>query len=235
VLKAWFRRPGVQAALAFLLWAYVRFTLATVRWRIEGQDAVAALWDQPRASRGGAIVCFWHSRIVLSPACWPLGRAQPPKAMISLSPDGAFIAATVERLGFPAIRGSSRKDSDPGNDKGGGAALREALRWIRGGGGLAITPDGPRGPAETMKDGAVVLAKAAAVPVFFVGLACRPALRLKSWDRSVLPLPFARGAIVWTPGTLVDRTADTAETAAAWAAALSAVTRRAEALAGVGR
>lgn len=230
MLKRWFRRPGVQEVVAFVLWLYVRFALSTIRWRIEGQERVAPLWDEPAETRQGVIVCFWHSVLLLSPACWPLARAQPPKAMISLSPDGEFIARLVERLGFPGIRGSARKDSDPTNDKGGGAAFKEALRWIRAGNGVAITPDGPRGPAEVMKDGAAVLARSSGVPLMLVGLACRPAIRLNSWDRACVPLPFARGAIVWAGGEQAERSADTAVLASRWAAELSAATRRAEAL-----
>ena len=230
MLKAWFRSPGVQSAVAYLLWLYVRFALSTIRWRVEGEDRVAPLWDQPRDIREGIIVCFWHSVILLSPACWPLGRAHSPKAMISLSPDGEFIAQLVERLGFPGIRGSARKDSDPTNDKGGSAAFKEALRWIKSGNGVAITPDGPRGPVETMKDGAVVLAKTSGVPVMLVGIACRPVVRLGSWDRGCLPVPFGRGAIVWAGGVCAERSADTAALSLAWAAELSSATRRAESM-----
>lgn len=231
-MKHWFRRPGVQAALAWLTAAYLRFALATMRWREEGRELAEAVWDQPRDSRGGVIVCFWHSRIGLSPACWPLDRAQEPRALISLSPDGQFIAGAVQRLGFPAIRGSSRKESDPGADKGGAVAFREVLKWIKGGGGIAITPDGPRGPAETMKDGAPVLGRLSGAPVLFVGLAAQPCLRLGSWDRAMLPVPFARGAIVWGGGAPTPRQGDSAILADEWAAALSALTRRAEALVG---
>lgn len=229
-MKHWFRRPGVQAALAWLMAAYLRFALSTIRWRQENRACAEAVWDQPKATRGGVIVCFWHSRISLSPACWPLERAQEPRALISLSPDGQFIAGAVQRLGFPAIRGSSRKDSDPTNDKGGLSAFRDVLKWIKGGGGVAITPDGPRGPMETMKDGAPMLGRVSGAPVLFVGLACTPAIRLKSWDEAMIPLPFGRGAIVWTGGETVQREADTTALAEDWAATLSAVTRRAEAL-----
>lgn len=230
MLKHWFRRPGVQNAVAFVLWLYVRFALSTIRWRFEGLERIAPLWDAPPEKREGVIVCFWHSVLMLSPASWPLGRAQPPKAMISLSPDGEFLAKLVERLGFPGIRGSARKESDPTNDKGGNAAFKEALRWVKGGNAVAITPDGPRGPAEVMKDGAAVLARSSGAPVMLVGLACRPALRLKSWDHACIPLPFARGAMVWAGGERAERRADTAALSSRWAAELSAATRRAEAL-----
>lgn len=229
-MKQLFRRPGVQAALARVLAAYLRFALATIRWRQENRAVAEAIWDQPKDARGGVIVCFWHSRIALSPACWPLDRAQEPRALISLSPDGQFIAGAVQRLGFPAIRGSSRKDSDPTNDKGGATAFRDVLKWIKGGGGIAITPDGPRGPAEAMKDGAPTLGRVSGAPVLFVGLACRPAIRLKSWDRAMIPLPFGRGAIVWAGGEVASRESDSRALGETWAAALSAATRRAEAL-----
>ncbi len=231
-MKHWFRRPGVQAALAWLMAAYLRFALATIRWRQENRGVAEAVWDRPKTTRGGVIVCFWHSRITLSPACWPLGRAQDPRALISLSPDGQFIAGAVQRLGFPAIRGSSQKEGDPTNNKGGASAFRDVLKWIKGGGGVAITPDGPRGPVETMKDGASMLGRLSGAPVLFVGLACRPAIRLKSWDRAMLPVPFARGAIVWDGGEPAARDADGAALTAEWAERLSAVTRRAEALIG---
>jgi lysophospholipid acyltransferase (LPLAT)-like uncharacterized protein len=229
-LKQWFRRPGVQAALAWLMAAYLRFALSTIRWRQENRACAEAVWDAPQPGRGGVVVCFWHSRIALSPACWPLERAQAPRALISLSPDGQFIAGAVQRLGFPAIRGSSRKPTDPGADKGGASAFRDVLKWIRGGGGVAITPDGPRGPAETMKDGAPMLGRVSGAPVLFVGLASRPCLRLNSWDKALIPLPFTRGAIVWAGGEPAARGADSADLAQAWAETLSAVTRQAEAL-----
>ena len=76
ILKQWFRRPGVQAALAWLMAAYLRFALSTIRWRQENRACAEAVWDAPQPGRGGVVVCFWHSRIALSPACWPLERAQ---------------------------------------------------------------------------------------------------------------------------------------------------------------
>jgi lysophospholipid acyltransferase (LPLAT)-like uncharacterized protein len=228
-VKRLFRSPQVQAALAWLFAGYLKVALSTIRWRQENLSAAEAAWDRG----GGVLVCFWHSRIALSPACWPLGRAQEPRALISLSPDGQFIAGAVERLGFPAIRGSSAKKTDPAKAKGGATAFRDVLRWVAKGGGVAITPDGPRGPAEAMAEGTPMLAKASGAPILLVGLAARPCLRLKSWDRAMIPLPFGRGAIVWAGLPPVVRTADEAALEAlnaAWTAELSALTRRAEAL-----
>lgn len=220
------RSPLVQTVLSWLLAGWLRLCLSTIRWRHENRAAAEEVWS----SDGGAIVCFWHSRIALAPACWPLDRAQEPRVLISLSPDGEFIARAVSKLGFPAIRGSSSKKDAMDKAKGGAAAFRDVLRWIRSGGGIAVTPDGPRGPAEQMAEGAALLAKAAGAPVLLVGMACKPEITLVTWDRARLPLPFGRGAIVWDGPILWEEGADLAAVREEWAARLSAATRRAEAL-----
>ncbi|HTK36639.1 MAG TPA: lysophospholipid acyltransferase family protein [Caulobacteraceae bacterium] len=234
-MKRLIRSRAAQALLGLVLAAYLKPTLASIRWRHVGRDKAEGLWN-----RGGpAIACFWHSRIALSPACWPMdrvraGTAQDPRALISLSADGAFIAAAMARLGFPAIRGSSTKTWDKAKAKGGAAAFREALRWLKGGGGVAITPDGPRGPAEHMAEGAPLLAKLSGAPVLLVGLACAPGLRLNTWDRAVLPRPFGRGVIIWAGPFWVAADADREAVEAAraeWEAALSRITAEAETLA----
>ena len=224
--KTLLRTPAVQAVLAAMLAGYLRLTLRTMRWRREGLEQAQAVWG----SGEGVVVCFWHGRIPLSPACWPLDVAQEPRALISLSADGAFIARAMAALGFPAIRGSSAKGADTAKAKGGAQAFRETLRWVRGGGGIAITPDGPRGPPERMAEGAPTLARAARCPVLLVGLSARPALRLGSWDAALIPLPFGRGAIVWDGPLRAG--SDPALDRVEWEQRLSQATRRADALLG---
>lgn len=222
------RNPRVQRAAARALAAYLRWALGTVRWRSVDAEGAEAVWD----AGGPVIVCFWHSRIPLSPACWPLGRAQSPRALISLSADGEFIAQAMERIGFPSIRGSAAKPTDPAKAKGGAGAFRDTLKWLRAGNGVAITPDGPRGPAERMSEGPPMLAGLSGAPVLLVGLASRPALRLDSWDRTVLPLPFGRGVIVWDGPIRVESRTQAGELEAlsrSWAERLTAATARAEA------
>lgn len=224
-MKQLFRAGWVQSTLAFILAAYLRAALATIRWRHEGRERAEAIWN----AKGPVLVCFWHSRIPVSPACWPLGWAQEPRAVISLSPDGEFIAKAMERIGFPAIRGSSRKDSDPTKEKRGAGAFRDILRWLKDGGGVAITPDGPRGPPEVMKEGPPLLARLSKAPVLLVGMASGPCLRLKSWDKALVPLPFTRGVIVWDGPFHAGPDDDLEALRLDWQARLSAATRKAEA------
>ena len=222
------RRPRVQRLLSRVLSGYLRWTLSTIRWRWIGRETAEQVW----AASHGAVVCFWHGRLLLSPACWPLDRAPEPRVLVSLSPDGEFIAQAMARLGFPAIRGSAAKKSDPAKAKGGAAAFRDVLKWLRAGGAMAITPDGPRGPAGTMTEAPPMLAGMSGAPALLVGLACRPCLRLNSWDRAVEPLPWSRGAIV-VDGPLHDDGRGSATMlepiSREWAARLTAATERAEA------
>ena len=66
--------------------------------------------------------------------------------------------------------------------------------------------------------------------MLLVGLAAKPCIRLNSWDRGVLPVPFAKGAIVWDGPLAASRLDDPALLAVDWAARLTAATARAEAL-----
>ncbi|WP_295193646.1 lysophospholipid acyltransferase family protein [uncultured Brevundimonas sp.] len=221
------RNPAVQSALAWTLAKWMQFCFSTIRWTYENQQAAEAVWAQ-----GGGVLCvFWHSRIGLSPSCWPLDRAQPAKALISLSADGEFIAKAVARQGFPAVRGSSANKDKAEKAKGGTQALRDGLKQLKVG-ALAITPDGPRGPANVMAEGLPLMAKLSKAPVLFIGMSCNPAIRLDSWDRAVLPLPFGKGAIVWDRADY-PADADMADVVVDWTARLNAVEARADAITGL--
>jgi lysophospholipid acyltransferase (LPLAT)-like uncharacterized protein len=228
-VKRFFRLAPVQSTLAFLLAGYLNLVGATMRWRMEATADVAA----ELAKAEGGMVFFWHGRIALGAVCRRLMRGRPMRVMISLSPDGEFIAKAAARLGFPAIRGSTARR--PGAvGKGGAAAFMEALRFIADGGGVFITPDGPRGPVEAMQAGPVALAARAGTRVFLAGLAARPVVKLKSWDRTRVPLPFSRGFAVvegplFAPEHAPDRGA-LEQVRVDWQARLRALESRAEAL-----
>jgi lysophospholipid acyltransferase (LPLAT)-like uncharacterized protein len=231
-LKALFRSGPVQAALGFLLGLYMRVVLATVRWRHENAGVV----EPVLAGGGGAIALFWHGRIPLCLGAAPQWWRKPLRGLVSPSADGEFLARALAMAGFPAIRTSSAKPGDSAKARAAVAAVREATTWVRGGGALGITPDGPRGPHELMQPGALHIARRTGAPVFLMGYAAKPAWRLtNSWDRMMFAVPFGRGAVVWDGPLTIPPGADDAamdRLAAEWSARLSAATRRAEALVG---
>ena len=149
----------MQRLLASVVVAYARILRATLRWEIENRSAM----DAAVASPSGALALFWHGRISLAVAGVDFLGNKPRRVMISLSRDGDFISMAAERLGVPVIRGSTGKGPLVAA-KGGGAAFRQAVAFLRGGGALLLTPDGPRGPCGTLSPGAVRLAAAAGAP-----------------------------------------------------------------------
>jgi len=152
-------------------------------WRVR-QIAV----HDPLERHEAAIGAFWHRGLFA--AAWrfrDLGAAIP----VSRSRDGDRIVAVLDRLGYgPAPRGSS--------SRGGPAALAGSIRAAREGRLIGVLCDGPRGPARRCKPGVLAIARATGVPLYPVAVAARPALRFPSWDRTILPLPFAR--ILFTAG-----------------------------------
>ncbi len=193
-MKALLRSGPVQTLLALILGGYLWLVLRTVRWTIVNRPPADALLADPR----GFIVCFWHGRIAASIGAQPLCRPlRETRLIISLSEDGEFIARAMEMMDLPAFRGSSRKTRDPRRRHSGGQVYRQSLDWVRQGGVLILTPDGPRGPNQQMAEGPVRMASRTGASVMLMGLATSAAVRLKTWDRMELPAPFGRGVIAF--------------------------------------
>ena len=225
--KLFVRRPWVQSALAWLLSAYLALTLRTMRWRFENRAPADAAVEGPE----GGVALFWHGRIALALACRGVLKGKPGKVLISSSPDGELIAKIARRLRLAAIRGAPTRNSRL--DQRNIGAFREAIRFIDHGGVVVVTPDGPHGPAERMPEGPVMVARTRGSPVFLFGLAARPTLTMRSWDRTQIPLPFGRGCVVFEGPLQIARGADGAAieaTRADWERRLGAAQSRAEAL-----
>lgn len=118
----------------------------------------------------------------------PYFAHQRVTVMVSEHRDGEIITRTLLRAGFEAVRGSSTR--------GGARALLEFVRVARESDvDMAITVDGPRGPAEVVKPGIVLAASRSGLPIVpTVGVA-RWAWHAKSWDRLTIAKPFSRVAL----------------------------------------
>ena len=178
----------------------VRLLGATLRLRVTGADALKPHW----AARRPLIYTVWHGRILMVP--WLNARlrrthgARPVTVLVSRSRDGEIVARFIRRFGLDAVRGSS--------SRGGGPAARALVRRIERGEDVAVVPDGPRGPRGRVQPGVVTLAALTGAPIVPLAVAARPAKRLGSWDEFMLPLPFARCALVFGPPVEIPRDAD---------------------------
>ena len=135
---------------------------------------------------GGVVGTVWHQMVIPGVAFF---RDRRITLMISRSRDGEMIARVAHRLGFLTVRGSSTR--------GGTEALHDLIGALRRGGKTAITVDGPRGPARDPKIGAILAARATGVPLLPIASHACPAIKAGSWDRTVIPLPFARIALAF--------------------------------------
>jgi lysophospholipid acyltransferase (LPLAT)-like uncharacterized protein len=192
MLKRLLRAAWVQAALGWLLAGYMGFVKATTRWEVRGREVIEPIW----AGRKGVIGCVWHARVLMTIAGWPKD-VQPATILISRSPDGEFVAHAARHHGIGVIRGSARNPKKTAKEKGGVAAFRAMADHVEKGGCIAVTPDGPRGPRMRVSSGAVRLARATQAPMVAFAWSTSSRVVFDSWDRFILPLPFARGVIVW--------------------------------------
>lgn len=172
----WWIGPAsaLGAALLWLLGHTWRVRLIGVRER------------DPELARTGCVFGLWHQRLL------PLvftHRGRGAVVMISRHRDGELIARVIQHLGFATARGSSTR--------GGSEAARAMLAHVLDGRQVAITPDGPRGPARVLKPGAVALASLGGRPFVPVAAAASGAWRLRSWDRFLVPRPFARVVVAY--------------------------------------
>jgi lysophospholipid acyltransferase (LPLAT)-like uncharacterized protein len=201
------RSSPVQWALACVIGLWMALVRATTRWTIVGQDHAQPVW----ASGKGVVWCYWHSRIMGAHSIWPKD-VQPMLMLISLSPDGMFVARAAELVGRAVVRGSSSKKKADGEteDKGALQAFRQMIAHASKGGCVGITPDGPRGPRMRAQIGAVRVAKMAKVPLLPSAFAVVGARYANSWDRFHIPPLFSRGYIVYRPPIHIPPKADEA-------------------------
>lgn len=197
-MKSILRSAIVTSLLGWIIWAYMALCNRTIRWSVEGDEDALKTWlEYPNI-----IVAAWHSTILLLPSGWNrIIRRWPQQKtrsamLISLSKDGEPVAKAIKHLGLEAVRGSSTHKKKK-RDKGGMKALAEALRILRNGGGICITPDGPRGPAEIAQNGPIIMAQRAHAPILPYAIVSSPRKRLNTWDGFRIPYPFSRGALVF--------------------------------------
>jgi len=171
-----------QRILAWLAARLIRLLARTLRYRIHSPPGPATYLSQP------VIFALWHNRLCLCMRVYehfvrPQHHHRHLAALVSASKDGALLASILQDSGVQPVRGSSSRR--------GGQAILELASWAARGHHLAITPDGPRGPCYTVHDGIITLAQLTGLPIVPYSCQLRWKLRLKSWDRFQIPLPFS--------------------------------------------
>ena len=161
-------------------------------WRIDAAGAE----HLHRLRQTGTPFAFalWHAHLL--PLVW-YHRTGPTSMVVSAHGDGGLLAGAARAWGLGLIRGSSTR--------GGVGALRQMVRALTSGREIAVTPDGPRGPAGVAKAGVVAAAQLAGAPILPVAAWASSSWRARSWDGFLIPRPFARVRIVYDAPLAVPR------------------------------
>jgi len=162
------------------LTALFRLWVQSIRYRDGGSlGPVRVCLDAGRP----VVLALWHEELF---SLTGYGTTVLPgrfATVVSDSRDGELIAQVLLRIGFVTARGSSTR--------GGLKALNQLRQHMTDGRIGVITVDGPRGPRQQAKDGAVYLSQKAGALLFPVR--CRPSsvyVFRRSWDHFQLPMPF---------------------------------------------
>lgn len=166
-----------SSILTKIIYLAMRVLYATLRVEFRGMEIPVSFHQQNR----GVILTFWHSMILM--ASFPY-RGNGIHVLVSSHGDGELIGRVIKQFGFFLVRGSS--------SKGGKEALHELVSLIRRNRDVAITPDGPRGPAEEVKPGIAQLARLTGAPVIPAAFSGPRLKILRTWDRFRIPWPFSR-------------------------------------------
>lgn len=155
-------------------------------WRVQLDEESQRILS---ASSSPRMIIVWHNRSLPMPElfrrCFDPSRIA---CLISPSKAAAWEVAFFRQFRLRAIRGSTTRRSVQ--------AAREILHQLRAGHDVGISPDGPSGPLYSFRPGAVALARKARVPVLLAIPNAVASRRLRTWDRHLIPYPFARVELV---------------------------------------
>lgn len=177
--------PFKARVIAVLLRGLMRLLHFTYRLEFaEGEERLEELLRRDKP----VIVCAWHNRMFCMAGIVEdrltrkgFGLTQ----IVSLSRDGNLGYLLGKWANLRIVRGSP--------NRGGSKALRGLFRELRKeGSSIVIMPDGSQGPVYRAKAGAVVLAQLSGAPLCLFSCSADRAWRVKSWDRLIVPKPFAR-------------------------------------------
>lgn len=184
--------------------------LLAATWRVRTRGAAA--WRAAHAEGRPTLLVLWHGQML--PLAWYM-RNRGIHILVSEHRDGEVIARVLHALGHHTVRGSTTR--------GGARALVEMVRLLKAGRSVAVTPDGPRGPARTMAPGALVAAARAGTTITPLYVTADRAWHLRTWDAFMIPKPFARVVVHFGEPAMIDAEspAEAARMAEAFAARIA--------------
>ena len=165
-----------QKFFGFLIAYYLKICFHTSSWNIKNEKTILSSIKKKEK----IIVCFWHSKLLMTVFCWKYKNNF--KMLISSHRDGRIISNAVSHFGIQTITGSSRRNMI--------SSLKEIITQLKQKQVVGITPDGPKGPREKIKDGLISLIKKTDAVIIPLSYSAKIKIRLGTWDKFLLIFPF---------------------------------------------
>ena len=179
-----------------LIYYLIRIYSASLRLKVINEEE----WIDYLERGGRALLCCWHQQFFIGMRLFSRYKKYTAYVMISKSTDGDIASRVAETANFFPVRGSS--------SKGGGAALKQMISRLKTGKLAIHLLDGPRGPAGIVKAGAIAIASGAEAAIVPVHVQADRAWHAHSWDKFMIPKPFAHVTVTFCPLMTVDRDPD---------------------------
>ena len=192
MLRSIFYNSVMQEIISILIAGYMCFVYISSRKKIIiGNDIIKHI-----ANKKPLIAASWHNRLMMTPFfSYLINKEIKSKynffSLTSKHGDGRFVARVLHKFGFKNIYGSSKK----GRVSGRGisvSSMREVIRGLKNRNGIAITPDGPRGPNQKINGEIIKIAKISNAMIAAASYSSSRFFVFNSWDKFKLPLPFSR-------------------------------------------
>ena len=191
IIKRFSKTSFGQKFIGFLFYLITKISFLSIRWKYFNEDQKSNIFNVDNQY----IFCCWHNRLFLGPHLLPRNRII--NALQSSHSDGMITSIAFKYLGMNVILGSSMK--------GGMQAFRKMVKCIQNGESIAITPDGPKGPKETVKEGVIKLAQITGIPIVPLAWSTKKFKLIDSWDNFVIPFPFSKGIYTFGKPIYVDK------------------------------
>ena len=191
IIRSIFYTKFGQSLICHLVVLYIKLVYCTSRKIFINKDFAMDRFK----NKHPAIIASWHRTIMLSPFIAKhikkVNKVNKIASLASKHGDGRFVGGVMEKFGAINISGSSRdgRKSSRGIDIYG---LKEIFRVLKSQLGIAITPDGPRGPAGKINGEIIRIAKLSSTPILPIGIGYSKFFLLNSWDKFIVPLPFGK-------------------------------------------
>jgi len=191
MIKKFLQNEYIQNLVGFLISSYIKICFHTSLWYVKNNKTL----ETHIKKKSKIIVIFWHNRILMAPFCWEYKNNF--KMLISSHRDGRIISCAISHLGIDTIEGSSNKNKI--------SSAKQIINELSQKNIIGITPDGPRGPNQKIKEGLISMQKKTNSVIFPLCYSAKFYKQLSSWDKFMFVFPFNKFVAIWGKPIIYDK------------------------------